>query len=248
MLILIVVLAVLVALPLLAVLTRRTTTASDRFHPVARVEAHTPAGRIEIGPSPDDAVHVDERIRQPWFGLLDPSPTVRELDGTTLRLRPHRPSFPLLWARVDYRLRVPPGTSVAARSSAGEVRAGSVRGELELTSSAGKVVAVDVEGPGLRLTSSAGRIEGRGLRCPRVHARSSAGKVELAFETEPEEVDATSSAGTVVVRVPSRSGPYRVDAGTSAGRTELAIRTDPAATRSIRARSSAGNVGLHEAP
>ena len=54
--------------------------------------------------------------------------------------------------------------------------------------------------------------------------------------------DVSTSTGSLIVAVPG--GPYRVDARTGAGNTEVGVATDPDATRSIRARSSAGSVTI----
>lgn len=121
---------------------------------------------------------------------------------------------------------VPPDGTVEARSSAGSVTAERLSSDLTLHSSAGSVTAVDV-------TSTA------------VAADSSAGPVSLTWagSADPRAISASSSAGSVLVRLPDVPGvSYRVQADSSAGSVRVDVRTDPQSDRTVRATSSAGSV------
>lgn len=143
---------------------------------------------------------------------------------------------------TDLRIAVPASTVLDVHAKGGAVRVTGMRAPAVLSSSAGSVTASDIAAPTLRMSSSAGSVRGSDLVVPVVDARSSAGSVGLDLATAPSGVVADSSAGSVTVRVPPGSGPYRVDARTSAGRRKVDLPSDPGSPRSIRAHSSAGSV------
>ncbi|HSS09672.1 MAG TPA: DUF4097 family beta strand repeat-containing protein [Acidimicrobiales bacterium] len=118
---------------------------------------------------------------------------------------------------------MPTTFAVQAHSNAGDVRVAGLDGPLDLSSSAGDVIADS-------------------LASTEVRAQSSAGSVDVAFKIEPHHVEARSSAGPVTVIVPPGGAAYRVDAHTSAGSTKVNVRTDPQSDRVIVADSSAGDV------
>ena len=151
------------------------------------------------------------------------------------------PSVVSIRCAVDYRVTVPPGTTVVVRSNAGAVRISGIEGGVDASSTAGSVLVRDIAGR-VVLASDAGYVRGEGLRSAEVDARSSAGSVRLFFETAPDTVDAESGAGRVEVVVPDDGAVYDVDATTDAGSNVVAIATDPESVRSIRAHADAGDV------
>ncbi|MGB8021444.1 MAG: DUF4097 family beta strand repeat-containing protein [Candidatus Nanopelagicales bacterium] len=153
-------------------------------------------------------------------------PTVSsEVDDGVVSVRADCQSFGLL-SSVSLVVKVPPGGSVEARSSAGSVQADGLSSQLVLRSSAGSISATE-------------------LNSRVVSAETSAGSVSLSWAraADPATISATSSAGSVKVLIPDVAGvAYRVDADSSAGSTKVNVRSDPQSRRTITATSSAGSV------
>ena len=210
-------------LGLLPWLARDSARESLEFPGVRRVDVDV-AGDVQV--VVEDAPVVRVERRSAW-AFAAPRLEAR-VEGDALVVRA-RCGWPLgLACDLDHVLRVPAGTGGRVDSSAGDVRAADLAADVTLRSSAGEVVAT-------------------GLRGARVDAQSSAGDVELSFAAPPEQARAVSSAGDVVVELPDDGAGYRVSASTSAGDTGIDVRQDPAASRSVEASSSAGDVRVRYA-
>jgi DUF4097 and DUF4098 domain-containing protein YvlB len=130
---------------------------------------------------------------------------------------------------LDVTVDVPAASNVAVGTSAGDIEVDGISGTFSMDTSAGSVDAA-------------------GLTSTRVSAHSSAGDVQLAFAAAPQQVDATSSAGDIAVLLPHAGMSYRVGARSSGGSTDVRVPTDPAATRTIQAVSSAGDITVTSHP
>src|SRR4029078_13332606 len=111
--------------------------------------------------------------------------------------------------------------TVRIDTEAGGVRLTNVSGEINVTA-----VAVAVTGTALTDTTT---------------VESTAASVDLAYVTPPLNVNVTSDAGSIRVRVPS-SGTYAVDATVLAGRRLVDVPVDPCSVYRITVRSGAGSV------
>lgn len=200
-------------------------------------------GAVQVTAGPVDTISIERTIERGLRGPTVGDEVVVTPAGDELVLRGDCPSVVSGWCSVDYAVVVPAGTDVVVDSDAGSVTITGIDGDVIASTSAGSVTAVDLGGT-LTLSSEAGRVQGEGLRSSVVDARSSAGSVRLAFEDAPTSVDADSSAGSVEVVVPDDGSVYAVDASTSAGSSRIEVPTDPSAERSVRLRSSAGDVSL----
>jgi hypothetical protein len=98
--------------------------------------------------------------------------------------------------------------------------------------------------PGIpvRVRTALGAIEAVDLDVPRFDAETGAGAVSASFVRPPSDVQATSSAGNIILRVPDAG--YAVDADTAAGSTRVAVVADPRAPRALTVRTAAGNVSV----
>ena len=94
----------------------------------------------------------------------------------------------------------------------------------------------------VRVRTAAGAIEAVDLDVPRFDAETAAGAISASFVRPPSDVRVTSSAGSVVLRVPDAG--YAVDAGTVAGSTRIAVVANPRAPRSLTVHTAAGNVAV----
>jgi hypothetical protein len=93
-----------------------------------------------------------------------------------------------------------------------------------------------------------GSIEGQDLRSARVQAAAGAGSVDLGFVAPPEDVDASSGAGSVLIWLPTGDETYRVDADAGAGSDQVTVKTDQTSDRVVRANAGAGSAEVHYQP
>lgn len=228
------------AFHLIDLASRQTTTERASYDGVRALEIDDASDVRLVGAAPGAPLEVIARITE---GLRSPDRSAERTGGGELRLSSSCSWFFGSSCAVDYEIRVPSGTVVSAEASGGDVLAEDLTttAPLALESSAGDVSAIDVTAPSIAMTSSAGDVRARGLSAERVEVDSSAGDVLASLRTPAERLLANSSAGDVDVFVPD--AVYRVEATSSAGDVEASeIRTDPSASRSIVARSSAGDV------
>lgn len=210
---------VLGALNIVGSLGQDSKRVRHTYSGVRVVDVHVGAESVEVREGVGDSTRLDRTIT---WSLRTPTVVQRQV-GQRLEITSHCPFSMGRGCSGHVLVVVPPGTEVHASSSAGSVRATGLSGVVELSSSAGSV-------------------SGTGLRSADVTASSSAGSTRLAFVVPPQQVDASSSAGSVEVVVPRGPAAYLVDAGSSAGSSDVAVRTDPASDRTVRAHSSAGSV------
>jgi hypothetical protein len=182
--------------------------------PITALDIRTAAGDVAVtGDAPDDTVRIVRH--RSWRGA---EPVVADTwSGTSLATRVTCDS-----CGVSFELHVPAAVAATLATDSGDVTSTGLRGDAALSSSSGDVTARDL---------SAGTVT----------AQTSSGTVDLDLATAPTAVTATSSAGDVTVAVPGGTG-YRVEATTSAGDREIGVPDDPAATRTITARTEAGDV------
>jgi hypothetical protein len=215
-----------------------TETFTRDVAPRLRIETD---GWVQVTAGPVDSISIERTVER---GLRAPAVSAAVTSaGDELVLSGDCPAVVSSWCSVDYTVVVPPDTEVIVDSGSGSITVIGVQGDVTASSSAGSVTVSDLGGV-VRLTSSAGAVRGEGLTGTTVRARSDAGSVRLVFDAAPTSVDADSSAGAVEVVVPYDDAVYAVDASTSAGSTRIEVATDPSADRTLRLRSSAGDVSV----
>ena len=234
------------AISILQVATRHTTTEVDTYTGVRALVIEDDSDiRLTSGP-PGSPIEVRAKVSE---SLTAPERRVRR-DGGVLRLSSScSPGFFASFCSVDYDIRVPAGTAIRARTSAGDVVAQDLRSSVpvELHSSAGDITVIGATTPSLRLSTSAGDVRASGIRADDVVGDTSAGDIRLSLLGLAETVDARSSAGDVHLVVPDAI--YRVETTTNAGTVDdQEIRTSPNASRTIRAVTSAGDIRIEARP
>jgi hypothetical protein len=234
------------ALSLLQVATRHTTTAVDTYTGVRALVIEDDSDiRLTSGPA-GSPLEVRAKVSE---SLTAPERRA-ERDGGVLRLSSScSPSFFAEFCGVDYDIRVPAGTAIRARTSAGDVVAQDLRTSLpvRLHSSAGDITVIGATTPALRISTSAGDVRASGVRADEIVGDTSAGVIRLSLLGLADTVDARSSAGDVHLVVPDAI--YRVETTTNAGTIDdQEIRTSPNASRAIRAVTSAGDIRIEARP
>lgn len=224
-------------------LASRNTIVERTSYPDVRSLEVSDASDLRLTSAPAGArLEVVARVTE---GLRSPDRTLAQDADGTLRLSSSCSSLFTGQCGVRYDIRVPAGTSVRARTSAGDIDAEELRSTLPvmLRSLAGDITASDVTAPALDLSTSAGDIDAAGIRAPQVRVQSSAGDVRVELREAAGRLDAEASAGDIELIVPDEV--YRLDAGANAGNVENSdLRTDPDSARVIRARTSAGDIRI----
>ena len=70
------------------------------------------------------------------------------------------------------------------------------------------------------------------------------GRVDMAFDSAPHHIKASSNGGRVSVKLPDDGNAYRVGTHTNGGSTKVGVRTDPASTRTIDVETNGGNIDV----
>jgi hypothetical protein len=204
---------------------------------VTRLEVSTSSGDLTLAGTSAPQGTVDARLA----GTLHPPRLRLTVTGTTAQVSADCGWTFLLGCEARLRLAVPPGVTVVARSSSGDIRADSLRGPFDLRTSSGDVTASGGTGTA-QLSTSSGDIRAVGLGATTVYAHTSSGDVSVSLAVPPDQVIARTSAGNVRVAVPGGPRTYAVSAHTSAGNDSLGIAADPSSPYRITASSSAGDV------
>ncbi len=169
---------------------------------------------------------------------------VADLEGSTLVLDDGCPSFNMLFlggCRVNFRITVPPGTSIDLDSSNGDLVVEGITGGAVLRTSNGDIDLDRLTGE-IDARTSNGAIVGRGLRSAAVDVDTSNGRISLVFEAPPDRVAAETDNGPIYLEVPDLA--YRIDADTANGDIDLEVVSDPDATRTIEVESSNGDIEI----
>ena len=204
------------------------------------VEAKSTNVEVRVGDVSD--VRVDRQFERNLFGS-DPK---EKYDDGKLELRDTGCGPLSFGCETHYILTVPKDLNVTLESSSGDIKASGLEDGANLKSSSGDIEVHDVGGS-LWLESSSGDLEADGLTATSVTTKSSSGSAELEFANAPQSVDSEASSGDVTIRVPNDTGAYKVDTETSSGDESATVTADPAATRTIDAKTSSGDVTVEYA-
>ncbi|MEU4288460.1 DUF4097 family beta strand repeat-containing protein [Kribbella sp. NPDC026596] len=221
-------------------LTEGTKTSQDSY-PVQgdelRVDTTSAEVEVRAGDGPD--VQVERQFERNVFGS-DPK---EKYDNGKLELRDSGCGFLSFGCKTSYILTVPKDVKLTLSSSSGDITVSGLSGGADLTSSSGSIEVHDVGGS-LRLESSSGDLEAQGLTATTVTTESSSGSVDLDFAVAPQSVDSKASSGDVSIRIPSGAEAYKVDTDTSSGDESANVKIDPNATRTLKAKTSSGDVTI----
>lgn len=222
------------------VLVRTTETDSQVFEGEVRRVDITVTGEVVVTAGADDGARLDRRST---FGVTRPRVTQTLEDGL-LTVRVECPGGVSVVCDNTVELEVPTGVSLKIDALGTHVT--GTEGEIDINSGAGSVELDSVSGE-VDVNVGGGSIVGRDLRSSRVTAFAGAGSVDLDFDVPPDDVDASSGAGSVIIDLPRGDEAYRVDADAGAGEDTVSVATDPASERAIRANAGAGSVEVRYA-
>ncbi|TDD58385.1 hypothetical protein E1263_19390 [Kribbella antibiotica] len=194
---------------------------------------------VEIRPGDGDELKIDRQFERNAFGS-DPEDSFK--DGT-LRLKEANCGFLSFNCKTSYVLTVPRDVKLTVKNNSGSVKVSGMTGDTELKTNSGDIVAQSLGGS-LRMESSSGSIAADGLTAGKVTTKSSSGSADLEFSEAPQSVDAKSSSGDVTIMLPAGDESYHVETDTSSGDNERNVKVDPGSTRSLKAKTSSGDIDI----
>ncbi|HEV2809938.1 MAG TPA: DUF4097 family beta strand repeat-containing protein [Acidimicrobiales bacterium] len=207
--------------------------------PVRSVDVDVDAGRIHVVAGPADAANVDRTRR-----YLGREPVTEEsLINGVLRVRAECRRFVTAGCAVGYRLEVPAGVAVRIRTDRGSVEVEGITGMVEVDTSAGGVRLVRTRGP-VRVTTSAGNVDAQDVVAEFLDATTGGGRIRMSLAEPPGRLGLRTGAGNIDVALPTALGGYRVDADAAGGKVDIGVVNDPGSSRTIMARSAAGNIRI----
>ncbi|MFI8940904.1 DUF4097 family beta strand repeat-containing protein [Streptomyces syringium] len=163
-------------------------------------------------------------------------------DGT-LKLREHCDGL-MNNCASKHRIEVPRGVKVTVRDNNGKVRARGFETDLKVHTDNGKIDIADSKG-NLDLSSSNGDVVAARVTPQRVKAASSNGGVRLALTRVPDRVEVSSDNGATKVELPRAT--YDVIAESQNGKVDVDVPRDSASHRKVTARSQNGEVTVRSA-
>lgn len=225
-----------------AVITRKTERTHGVFPATVRiVDIRSSGGNVMVMGREGPETVVDAVVE---FGLRRPG-HLEEIRGDRLVVRGGScRMFAGFSCSVDFTIRVPSGTRIAAASGGGDIAVSDVRGDIDLLSSGGDVELGGATTDPVRVRAGGGDVTARGLVGGSIDAESGGGDIRLRFAAPPNRVVASSSGGSVAIKIPSTPDAYKVETSPSGGDVTTQIHTDPASSRLIRASSSGGDVSI----
>ncbi|WP_405056230.1 DUF4097 domain-containing protein [Kribbella sp. NBC_01505] len=194
---------------------------------------------VEIRPGDGDQLTVDRQFERNAFGSA-PSDTFK--DGK-LELKDTNCGFLSFGCKTTYVLTVPRDVKLTVKNNSGQIKVSGMSGETELKTNSGNIAAQGLGGS-LRMETSSGSIEGDALTASTVTTKSSSGSADLEFASAPQSVDTKASSGEVTITVPAGDETYKVETATSSGDYEPEVKVDPASSRSIKAKTSSGDISI----
>jgi hypothetical protein len=202
-----------------------------------RIDSSSAEVEVRAGDGKD--IKVERQFERNVFGS---APKEKYGDGK-LELADSGCGFLSFGCKTSYIVTVPSDLQVTLKSSSGDVRVSGLTGGADLKSSSGSINVQDVAGS-LRMESSSGDLEAQDLRATSVWSGSSSGDVDLDFAVAPQSVDSKASSGDVSIRIPSGDESYKVETDTSSGDESANVKIDQTATRTIKAKTSSGDVTI----
>jgi len=194
---------------------------------------------VEIRSGDSAEITVTQRFRRNVFGS-DPKDSYRdgklEIGGGSCG--------PLSFnCETSYVVVVPKDTKVTAHTNSGKLEASDLPAGADLKSSSGGIEVHRI-GKDLRLVTSSGDLGAFDVDAKTVHAVASSGNVELTFTAAPEDVEARTSSGDVLIEVPEVVEGYQVDTESSSGESQAKVKPNPTSKYKVKGKTSSGDVSI----
>ena len=199
-----------------------------------------PNAELTLEPSADDQVHVS--MTGTFFGN-EPTLTVRTEDGVT-EVRGGCKAQLFARCAVDVAVQLPPDLPVTVQAQNGRIAASGLTGQVTLETTNGAIETDGTVGQVDARTTN-GDIRVTDAASKTVQATTTNGSVELTFTDAPDVVDAGSTNGSVIVRVPVSGVSYLVTTQTTNGSVNSGtVPSDSTSRRTITAQTTNGGITI----
>ena len=208
--------------------------------PGTSLSVELPNAVIILEPSADDDVHV--RMTGSYFGN-EPTFTART-DGGVTEVRGGCRAQIFSRCSVTVTVQLPATLPVTAAGENGRIAASGLTGRVTLSTTNGGIETAGTVGR-VDLQTTNGNISMTEAASKTVVATTTNGAVTLQFEDAPEVVDAGSTNGPIIVRLPVDGVSYRITAQTTNGSvTDDTVPSDSTSRRSITAQTTNGPITI----
>jgi hypothetical protein len=143
---------------------------------------------------------------------------------------------------IDYDVRLPPGTAVTINDSVGNLTVAALTGPVTAYTNTGRIDLRSLSGT-VRVTDHTGSVKGSGVSSATAALATDVGGIDVTFSAAPATLSATSSVGSITLRLP-RGVSYAVDAGTTVGSTQVTVPQASTSAHVITAHTKTGSVTI----
>jgi hypothetical protein len=143
---------------------------------------------------------------------------------------------------VRYRISVPEGTEVVARSSSGDISVTSISAPVDVESASGTVFLNTVKGA-IVVTTASGDIIGTKLESAAASFSSSSGSIDVAFEVAIADLTVETDSGNLTAQLAGDDYDFDIEAG---GSIDLKIDDDDASTNKVVLRAASGDITVYK--
>ena len=143
---------------------------------------------------------------------------------------------------VEYHVQVPSGITVRVDDRVGNIRLTALTGQVRARTGAGGVALRSLSGA-VQVSDRAGSISGSDMSSATATLGTYVGSIDVAFSAAPAAVAATTSVGSISLRLP-RGVAYTVHASATVGSTHVTVPQASHSAHSITARTQTGSVTI----
>jgi len=143
---------------------------------------------------------------------------------------------------VEYHVRVPPATKVTIDDRVGNIRLTALTGQVAVRISAGGIALRSLSGA-VQVSNHAGSLSGSGMSSATATMSTFVGSIDVSFSAAPATVAATTTIGSVSLRLP-RGVVYDIHASATVGSVHVTVPQAGSSPHSITARTQTGSVTI----
>jgi hypothetical protein len=143
---------------------------------------------------------------------------------------------------IEYHVRIPPATVVRIDDQVGNIRLAALTGQVTVRTRAGGMALRSLSGA-VQVSDRAGSISGSDLSSATATLGTYVGSIDVSFSAPPATVAATTSVGSISLRLP-RGVAYTVHASATVGSTHVTVARARHSAHSITARTQTGSVTI----
>ena len=143
---------------------------------------------------------------------------------------------------IEYHVRIPPATMVRIDDQVGNIGLAALTGQVTVHTKAGGMALRSLSGA-VQVSDRAGSISGSDMSSATATLGTYVGSIDVSFSAAPATVAATTSVGSISLRLP-RGVAYIVHASATVGSIHVTVPQASHSAHSITARTQTGSVTI----